>query len=85
MIDRSDLTPYDPAHGPQEIGNVWLAFKDSRRLVCTLFTHSLGWELRLMVMGGLFIRTEVCATPTHVFETADQWKQDAVARGWRER
>jgi hypothetical protein len=75
MFGRPDLTPYDPAHGPHEIGNVWLAFKDTRRLVCTLFTHSLGWELRLMVS----------TLPTDVFETTDQWKQDAVARGWRER
>jgi hypothetical protein len=85
MFDRSGLMPYGPLEGPKEIGNIWVAFKESRRLVCALSTHSLGWELRLMVMGGMFIRTEVCKTQTQVFELADQWKQDAVARGWRER
>jgi len=85
VFDRSDLIPYDPAQGPRELGNVWVAFNETRRLVCTLFTHGLGWELRLMVMGGMFIRREVCTTQTQVFEMADQWKQDAVARGWRQR
>jgi hypothetical protein len=41
-MDHSDLMRYDPAHGVQDMGNVWTLTKGGKRLVCTLHTHRLG-------------------------------------------
>ena len=52
-------------------------------MACRLVTHSLGWELRLMIGADLF-RTEVCKTEERVFKRADEWRTDAIAKGWQE-
>lgn len=51
----SGLTPYDPIHGPKEMGTMWTMTKGAQRLRCVLWTHPLGWELRV-ASGGQMAR-----------------------------
>jgi hypothetical protein len=54
----------------------------SRQAVCELWSHQLGWELRLVVDGGDFRRSEVCRSQDEVLDVTEQWKAAMVGRGW---
>lgn len=46
-----------------------------------LWTHQLGWEVRLMIAGELH-RSEVCRSQDDVLAAGDQWKAALVEKGW---
>ena len=48
-----------------------------------LWTHHLGWELRLK-MDGDFQRSEVCRSQQAVFDTGDAWKAALTEKGWQD-
>lgn len=50
--------------------------------VCYLFTHQLGWELRLEIAGSLQ-RSEVCRTHDAVLDTSQSWVGSMTEHGWR--
>ena len=62
------------------MGDMWNLKRDALTMRCALATHSLGWELRLI--AGSFLRVHVCKTETEVFDTADAWRAEAIAKGW---
>jgi hypothetical protein len=66
---------------PEKLGDLWTMRKGAMTLVCTLATHSLGWELRLFVNGD-FIRSQVAKAQTAVLDTSDAWRVEAVEKGW---
>lgn len=49
--------------------------------VCSLLTHSLGWELRLEI-GGSLQRAEVCRSQDTALDTSAQWRAGMVETGW---
>ena len=58
-----------------------LAFaKGKRKASCELWTHVLGWELRLVASGEL-LRSQVCRTQEEVFDTFEQWKAAMLEKG----
>lgn len=81
-MDRTWLSRYDAQHGPQSLGQMWTATKEAIVLTCVLFTHQAGWELRL---GGHpdLARSAVCGTADDVLTTAEAWRTEAEAQGWR--
>lgn len=82
-MDPSGLMLYDPEQGVQDIGNVWTLTKGGKRLVCTLHTHRMGWELRVWY-GPELVRSEVCKTQDDVLSTAEKWKATALTDAWVE-
>lgn len=46
-----------------------------------LWSHQLGWELRLLV-DGEFVQSRVCRAQDEVFDTADAWKAALIDKGW---
>jgi hypothetical protein len=82
-MDRTWLTRYDPQRGPKSLGHMWTATKDAVDLTCVLFTHQEGWELRLEGFEGI-ARSTVCATADDVLTTAEAWRTEAEAKGWRD-
>jgi len=50
--------------------------------VCELWTHPLGWELRLMIAHELH-RSEVCRSQDDMLATGEQWKAAMAKKGWR--
>ena len=59
--------------------------KDSRELtaVCEVWSHQLGWELRLQIDGRGLQMSSVVRSVTAIMETAEQWKTALVESGWR--
>ena len=80
MIE-TPLKKYDFYRGPQALGEVWTLKRGALVMRCALSTHRLGWELRLAA-GANFSRSQVCKSEAEVLKTADDWKAEAVTKGW---
>ena len=78
---RSGLRLYDAYQGPQPLGTMWTRTKADTTLRCTLATHRLGWELRVLA-GETFLRSQVCKTEPDVFRVSQEWEQEAKDKGW---
>ena len=51
--------------------------------VLPLFTHQLGWEVRLLVGSQLeVVQTQVCRDQEEVLRTREQWKAAMIEKGW---
>ena len=81
VMDHSGLMRYNPVHGVQNMGHLWVLTKGRKRLVCALHTHPTGWELRVWY-GPELVRSQVCKTQDDVFFTAEKWKATALTDGW---
>ena len=55
----------------------------SRQALCQLWSHQLGWELRLIIDGGEVTRSQVCRSNHEILDAQDQWKAAMVSKGWR--
>jgi hypothetical protein len=77
------LAKYDFYRGPVKLGELWSLRRDTLKLVCSLSTNRLGWELRLGA-GTNFARAQVCKAQSEVFAVAEQWKAEALRQGWTE-
>jgi hypothetical protein len=53
-----------------------------RFAVCEVWTHILGWELRLLVDRDCR-RSCVCRDQDELFETMELWKAALVVAGWK--
>lgn len=53
------------------------------RARCSLWSHQLGWELRLDLNGSL-IRSQVARSHDQVTSTAAEWKSAMHDRGWED-
>lgn len=71
---------------PVYLGDLFRLTKDrsGRAMLadCKLFSHQLGWELRLDVAGTLQ-RSQVCRSQDDVLSTSEQWKTAMQDKGWR--
>ena len=54
------------------------------RAVCSLWTHPLGWEIRLLV-NDTFIRSQVVRDPADIQRIANEWRDAMIREGWRTR
>jgi hypothetical protein len=48
---------------------------------CSLWSHQLGWELRLVVNGSL-VRSQVTRQYGEAVDTAEEWQGAMLADGW---
>jgi hypothetical protein len=72
-------------HGTQvALGEQFILHKNLREAKAVLFTHLLGWEVRLIVGAQLeVVQTQVCRTQEELFTTVEQWKAAMGEKGWR--
>jgi hypothetical protein len=54
------------------------------RAVCSLWTHPLGWEIRVLV-NDTFIRSQVVLDPADLQRIANEWRDAMIREGWRTR
>ncbi len=68
---------------PLGIGFTLKKPKASRELtaICALWSHHLGWELRLEV-NGLLSRSQVCRSRDEVLALCEQWQGAMFENGW---
>ena len=71
-------------HGtPVDVGELFILHKGSRKAVCRLLTHQLGWELRLFIGEQTeIVQTKVCRDQEDVLSTGEQWKAALAEKGW---
>lgn len=72
-------------HGTSiELGDLFRLQKNRREARAALFTHQLGWEVRLLVGSQLeVVQTQVCRDQEEVLATGEQWKLGMIEKGWR--
>jgi hypothetical protein len=56
--------------------------KGTRNAVCAMFSHQLGWELRLTIDGEL-IQSQVCRSDEEVLSTWENWLAAMKEKGWQ--
>ncbi len=64
-----------------DLGERFRFSKNNWTVVCRLFSHQFGWELRLDVNGALQ-RSQACRSEDEVFRTFEAWKAALVEKGW---
>jgi hypothetical protein len=69
---------------PITLGELFILHKNRREARAVLFTHQLGWEVRLVVGAqSEVVQTQVCRTQEEVLATGEQWKAGMAEKGWR--
>ena len=69
---------------PIELGDLFRLQKNRREARAALFTHQLGWEVRLLVGSQLeVVQTQVCHDQEEVLTTGEQWKNAMIEKEWR--
>lgn len=68
---------------PQLQATWWTLRRDRGELRCQMYSHELGWELRLESDSvELFPRTKVCRTENEVLDAQEAWRQLLETKGW---
>jgi hypothetical protein len=66
---------------PKELGMWWTLRKNAHEAICRMFSHALGWELRLDVDGQM-MRTAVCRSQEDVLDASQEWREAWRTKGW---
>ena len=68
----------------QELGDLFRQTKNRREARAVIYTHQLGWEVRLLIGCQLeTMQSQVCPTQDEVLTTGEQWKAAMREKGWR--
>jgi hypothetical protein len=67
---------------PREQAFVWLLQKGRSRARCALWSHPLGWELRVTINGEL-LRSQAYREADDVLSDVADWRQQFAAKGWK--
>ena len=70
-------------HGtPIEVGDLFRLQKNRREARAVLFTHQLGWEVRLHVGSQReVVQTQVCRDQEEVLTAGERWKAALAEKG----
>ncbi len=66
---------------PIRLGSMFTVTKGRRTADCELWTHQLGWELRL-TSGATLLQSQVCRAQEDLLGTHEAWKAAMIDRGW---
>jgi hypothetical protein len=66
---------------PERLSPVWMVRKGQRAAECSIWTHPLGFELRLSV-GDELLRSEVIRDQDALIRVQEAWRQALEAKGW---
>ena len=69
---------------PALLTAAWTLQKGPRAARCTIWSHPLGFELRLLCSEDL-PRIKVCRTPEAMVRLQAAWRAALEARGWRKK
>lgn len=67
----------------ERLSPAWTLAKDRRTAVCEVWSHVLGFELRLHIAGDDLPRTQVCRSQDELITTQEQWRASLESAGWR--
>lgn len=67
-------------HTPRELQTVWTLTKKDRAASLVLYTHQLGWELR--IESGDLLMTQVCKSDRDIEDVSAAWREAMIEKGW---
>jgi hypothetical protein len=67
---------------PVRLGSMFTVTRGRRSAVCELWTHLLGWELRLTT-GATLLQSQVYRAQEDVLGTHETWQAAIIEKGWR--
>lgn len=67
--------------GPERLSPAWTLHKGRKTAECSVWSHVLGFELRLEA-GGEILRTEVCRTQDDLIRVYEEWRTALATKGW---
>jgi hypothetical protein len=65
---------------PAELETVWTLAKRDRVARLVLYTHQLGWELR--IESGDLLMTQVCRSDREIEDVSAAWRAAMLEKGW---
>jgi hypothetical protein len=65
---------------PVSLQTLWALFKGSKTVALMLYTHQLGWELR--IDSGDLLLTQVCRSDREIEDVSAAWKAAMIEKGW---
>ena len=66
---------------PIELQTLWTLSKGSRTARLMMFTHQLGWELK--IDSGDMLLTQVCRSDQEIEDVSAAWREAMIEKGWR--
>jgi len=66
---------------PAALETVWTLSKRGQVALLVLYTHQLGWELR--IESGDLLMTQVCKSDREIEDVSAAWKAAMLEKGWR--
>jgi hypothetical protein len=75
------LRPYNPARKTEILGDLWKATRKGHTLRVQVRTQPAGWQV-LAFVGLEIHRSVLLGSEVEVFSTSDEWRAEAVAKGW---
>jgi hypothetical protein len=66
---------------PERLSPAWTLHKGRKKAECSVWSHVLGFELRLDA-GGHLLQTEVCRTQDDLIRVQEEWRVALVGKGW---
>lgn len=67
---------------PERLSPAWTLTKDDRTAACEVWSHALGFELRLEISGDDLPRTQVCRSQEELITFQETWRRALEAQGW---
>ena len=61
----------------------WTLHKGQRRADCEVWSHVLGFELRVTVSGDPLPRTHVCKSQEELIATQEERRAALEGKGWK--
>jgi hypothetical protein len=65
---------------PVALQTLWTLRKGTRSASCVLYTHALGWELK--VESGDLLLTQVCRSDQEIEDVSAGWRDAMLQKGW---
>lgn len=65
---------------PSALQTLWTLSKRNRDARLVLYTHQLGWELR--IESGDVLMTQVCRSDREIEDVSGEWKAAMLEKGW---
>ena len=87
LADCSSVTVrvHDRFPGSERLSPAWTLHKDDRVAICQVWSHILGFALRLKITDDPLTRTHVCTSYEELVSRQDEWMRALLERGWVKR
>ena len=69
---------------PRLIAAAWRMRQGARAVECHVWSHDLGWDLRLLRDGEL-VQSQIARTLEDLVEVCGEWRREMTAQGWKAR